>query len=75
MFSALCVSEIGTIVLMYCEAKTAFEGADMVFEEVRVFIEVDGFQRKLSKTFASVGIGGRVRRYSTSTKFATSAIL
>lgn len=75
MFSALCVSEIRTIVLMHGEAKAAFEGADMILEEIGVFIEVDRFQCKLSKTFASVGIGGRVRGYTTSTEFATGAIL
>lgn len=75
MFSALCVSEIGTIVLMHREAKTTLEGADMVFEEIGVFIEIDRFQCKLSKTFASIGIGGRVRGYTTSTKFATGAVL
>jgi hypothetical protein len=45
---------------MYCQAKTAFETTDVVLEEVRVLVEVDGFERELSETFSSVGIYGRL---------------
>ena len=47
MFATLGVREVGSIVLVYGEAKPAFEGADVVFEEVRVFVEVDSFEGKL----------------------------
>lgn len=36
MFAALGVGEVGTIVLVDCETKTAFERADVVFEAVMV---------------------------------------
>lgn len=75
MFPALCMSEIGAIVLMDCEAETAFEGSDMIFEEIRVLVEIDCFKCELSKTFASIGICGRMRRYTTSTEFATCTVL
>lgn len=75
MFATLCVSEVGSIVLMYCEAETAFERADMVLEEVRVFVEVDGFEREFSQTFTTVGICGRVGGYSPSSEFATCTVL
>jgi len=42
---------------MYCEAEPAFEGADVVFKEVRIFIEVYGFQCELSESLSSVCIG------------------
>lgn len=38
MFATLCVGEIGAIVLMYCETEPTFEGADVVLEEVGVFV-------------------------------------
>ena len=38
MLAALSVGEVGAVVLVDGEAETAFEGADMVFEEVRVFV-------------------------------------
>lgn len=38
VLAALGVGEVGAIVLVDGEAETAFEGADMVFEEVRVFV-------------------------------------
>ena len=69
------MSEIGAIVLMNCEAETALEGSDVIFEEVRVFVEINCFKCKLSKTFAPIGIGGRMRRNTTSTEFATCTIL
>jgi hypothetical protein len=43
-----------------CQAKTTFETADVVLEEVRVFVEVDGFERELSEAFSSVGVYSRL---------------
>lgn len=58
MLATLGVGEIGAIVLMYCETKTAFEGADMILEEVGVFVEIDGFEGEFAEAFSSVGVGG-----------------
>lgn len=44
MLPALGVREVGPIVLVYGEAEPAFEGADVVLEEVGVFVEVDGLK-------------------------------
>ena len=38
MLAALRVCEVGAIVLVDGEAESAFEGADVVLEEVRVFV-------------------------------------
>ena len=38
VLAALRVREVGAIVLVDCEAEAAFEGADVVFEEVGVFV-------------------------------------
>lgn len=38
---ALRVGQVGAVILMDCEAKAALEAADVVFEEVGVFVEVD----------------------------------
>ena len=75
MLATLCVSEIGAIILMYCEAETALEGADVVLEEVGVFVKIDGFKGEFAKSFAAVGVGGRVRRYSSPTEFGARSIL
>ena len=40
------------------EAEAAFEGADVVFEKVGVFVEVDGFEGEFAETLSSVGVGG-----------------
>jgi len=38
VFAALGVGQVRAIVLVDGEAKTAFEAADVIFEEVRVFV-------------------------------------
>ena len=52
------MGEVGAIVLVDREAEATFEGADVVFEEVGVFVEVDGFESEFSETLSSVGVGG-----------------
>lgn len=43
---------------MYCEAETALERANVVLEEVGVFVKIDGFEGEFAKSFATIGIGG-----------------
>jgi hypothetical protein len=43
-----------------CQTETALEAADVVFEEVRVLIEVDGLECELSEALSSVGIRRRL---------------
>lgn len=40
------------------ETEAALEAADVILEEVRILVEVDGLERKLAKTLASVGVRG-----------------
>jgi hypothetical protein len=54
MFLALCVSEIGAVVDVDCQTELAFVGAEMGFDEVGVFGEVDGFESETTETFAAV---------------------
>lgn len=56
MFSPLRMCEIGAIVLVHGEAEPAFKGADVVFEKVRVFVQVDGLEGELPETFTPVGV-------------------
>lgn len=44
MLSTLGMSKIGPVILMHSEAQTTFEGTDMVFEEIGVFVKVDCLQ-------------------------------
>jgi hypothetical protein len=39
-----------------CQAEAAFEAADVVFEEVGVFVEVDCLQGELAQALAPVGV-------------------
>lgn len=75
MLAALGVSQVGAIVLMDGEAETTFEGANVVFEEVWVFVEVDGLQGEFSQTFTSVGVGGALRGDATTSELRAGAVL
>lgn len=44
MFLVLGVSEIGVVILVDCKVEVIFEGVNVVVEEVRVFVEIDGFE-------------------------------
>lgn len=48
MLSSLRVCEIGSVILMDCEAETALKRSDMILEEIGVFVEVDRLKCKLS---------------------------
>ena len=48
--------KVGAVILVDCETKPAFERADMIFEEIWIFVEVDGFESELPQSFSSVGI-------------------
>ena len=56
MLATLGMGEIGTIVLVNCEAETAFEGADMVLKEIGILVEVDGLKSELPKSFSAISI-------------------
>ena len=75
MLATLCVGEIGAIVLMYRQAEPALERADVVLEEVRVFVKVDGFEGEFAETFSAVSVGGGVRCYSSAAELGAGSIL
>lgn len=58
VLAALGVGEVGAIVLVDGETQATLEGADVVFEEVGVFVEVDGFEGEFAQALAAVGVGG-----------------
>jgi hypothetical protein len=57
VLSSLCMGEIRAIILVNCQTETAFEASDVVLEEVRILVEVDGLERELAETLSSVGVG------------------
>jgi len=57
MFATLRVSQVGTVVLVYGQTEATFETADVVFENVRVFVQVDCFEGEFAEAFAAVGVG------------------
>ena len=75
MLAALGVGEVGAVILVDCEAETAFEGADMVFEEVGVFVEIDGFEGEFAQSFAAVGVGCGVGGDASTAEFGAGAVL
>ncbi len=60
---------------MYRETEPTFKGPDVILEEVRVFVEIDGFESEFAKTLSSVGVGGRVGCYSSAAEFGADSIL
>jgi hypothetical protein len=57
------------------QAKTALEAADMVLEEVRVFVQVNGLKRKLAQTLPSVSVGSGGAGNTAAAEFRTCTIL
>ena len=54
MLAALSMSKVGAIVLVDGQTEPAFKGTDVVFEEVGVFVQIDGFKGELAETLSSV---------------------
>jgi hypothetical protein len=75
VLAALRVGEVGAIVLVDCQAETAFEAAEVVFEDVGVFFDVDCFQRELAQSLASVGVGGGFGGDAAAAEFGACAVL
>ena len=75
MFAALSMCEIGSIVLMHGETESTFERADVVAEEVWVFVEVDGFEGEFAQPFASVGVGCALACDAAAAEFGACAVL
>ena len=75
MLAALGVREIGAVVLVDGEAEPAFERAEVVAEDVGVFVEVDGLEREFAEAFAAVGIRGGVGSYAAAAEFGACAVL
>jgi hypothetical protein len=55
---SLCMCEVRAVVLVDSQAETALEASDVVLEEVRVLVEVDGLERELAETLTAVGVRG-----------------
>ena len=75
MFATLGVGEVRAIVLVYGEAEPAFEGADVIFEEVGVLVKIDGFKGEFAEAFAPVCIGTRGGGYTATAELGASPIL
>lgn len=72
---ALGVGEVGAVVLVDGQAEAALEGADVVFEEVGVLVEVDCLEGELAEAFAAVGVGGGMRGDTAAAEFGACAVL
>ena len=75
VLAALGVEHVGPIIFKKNEAEAAFEGADVVLEEVGVFVQVDGFEGEFAETLAAVGVGGGLGGYSAAAEFGAGAVL
>lgn len=69
------MGQVRSIILVDRQAETTFKASDVILEEVRVLVQVDGLERELAKTFATVGIGSRGRCDTSAAEFGTCAIL
>jgi hypothetical protein len=75
MFASLSMCEVGAIVLVYRKAESAFEASNVVLEEVRVLVKVDGLERELPETFAAVCIGRGLGCDTATAELGACAIL
>ena len=75
MFAPLCVCEVGAVVLVDGQAEAAFEAADVVLEEVGVFVEIDRFEGEFAQTFAAVGVCGGGGSDTAAAELGASAVL
>ena len=75
MLAALGVGEIRTVILVDRQAESALEGTNVVFEEVGIFVEVDGFEGEFAQALATVGVGGFFRGDTAAAELGSSAIL
>jgi hypothetical protein len=69
MFPPLGVREVRAVILVDGQAEAALEAADVVLEEVRVFVEVDGFEGEFAESFASVCVCCGVRGDTAAAEF------
>lgn len=75
MLPPLCMREIRAVILVYCETQTAFEATDVVFEEVRVLVEIYRLQCEFAQTFTAIGVGGRGGRNASAAELRACSIL
>lgn len=75
VLAALCMGEVGAIVLVDCQAEATLEAADVVLEEVGVFIKVDCFQGELAQALASVGVGCGLVGDATAAELGACSVL
>ena len=60
---------------MHRQAESAFEASDVVLEEVRVLVEVDGLERELAETLATVCVGCGLGGDTTAAELGARAVL
>lgn len=75
MLFALSMGEVGAVILVDCETETALETSDMIFEEVRILIQVNVFEGKLAQTLATVSVGCGAVGDTTATEFGSCSVL
>jgi len=72
---ALCVGEVGAVVDVDCETEFTFIGAEMGFDVVGVFGEVDGFEGEATETFSTVHCRLLLPGNSSSTELGSCSVL
>ena len=59
MLPSLRVGQVRPVVLVDGQAEATFEASDVVLEEVRVLVEVDGLECEFAKAFTTVSVSCR----------------
>lgn len=75
MLAPLGVCEVRAVILMDRKTQSTLEASDMVLEDVRVFVEVDGLEREFAQSLSSVGVGCGLRCDTAASEFGASTIL
>ena len=71
----LCVSQIGGLIVVQCQAELALVGAEVVAHEVGVLLEVDGLGRQGGQPLPPVPVGLRVGGGSSRAGLGPHAVL
>ena len=71
----LCVSQIGGLIVVQCQAELALISAEVVPHEVGVLLEVDGLCRQSSQPLPPVPVGLRVGGWPARARLGPHAVL
>lgn len=69
------MGKVGTVILVDGETEPALKRANVILEEIRIFLKIDRFKSQFTEALSSIGVGARVGGNTSAAKFASSTVL